>query len=197
MRSDFCEFSQERDDLPVILAEVEKCAVYNSLNNKQRLRLRLMAEELVCMLPELMKDCNGIFWLENTGMEYELHVQATIPYKDHGSRGKLLALSTSGKNAAAYGMMGKVRAATEAMISYLITPDVPLIVPADSMHFAATAYYTYEWSLADYINRVKQKEKEESWDELERSIVANLARDVVVGIKGKQVDIVVKINFNA
>lgn len=38
-------------------------------------------------------------------------------------------------------------------------------------------------------------QKKEKWDELEKSIVANLADNVVVGIDGRQVNIVLKKKF--
>ena len=36
----------------------------------------------------------------------------------------------------------------------------------------------------------------EAWDEFERSIIAKVADDVVVGVKGKTVNISIKKNFN-
>ncbi len=55
-------------------------------------------------------------------------------------------------------------------------------------------YYSNAWALSQY--KETAKEDENAWDELERSIIANLADDVVVGIKGKKVDIVVKKDFD-
>ena len=40
-----------------------------------------------------------------------------------------------------------------------------------------------------------QAEKQEAWDELEKSIIAKLADDVIVGVLGGKVDIVVKKKF--
>jgi hypothetical protein len=36
-----------------------------------------------------------------------------------------------------------------------------------------------------------KKEQAEKWDELEKSVIASVADDVIVGVKGKRVDIVV------
>ena len=42
----------------------------------------------------------------------------------------------------------------------------------------------------------KQENSEnEKWDELEKSIVAKLADDVIVGVRGKNVEIVIKKEF--
>ena len=35
----------------------------------------------------------------------------------------------------------------------------------------------------------------EAWDELEKSVIAKIADDVIVGLKGKRVDIIVKKSF--
>ena len=52
----------------------------------------------------------------------------------------------------------------------------------------------YSWSLNKYRDVVK-KENQEDWDELEKSIIANLADDIIVGVKGKQANIVVVKKF--
>jgi len=52
----------------------------------------------------------------------------------------------------------------------------------------------YAWSLQKY--RVKSEEKkDEAWDELEKSIIANIADDVLVSLNGKSVEIIVKKTF--
>ena len=47
------------------------------------------------------------------------------------------------------------------------------------------------WKLSDYKNNVNVKNNTEDWDELEKSIIANLADDVSVGIKGDDVELIV------
>ena len=53
--------------------------------------------------------------------------------------------------------------------------------------------------MVDYKNRVKNeagdREATEAWDELERSIIANIADDVKVKILGNKVEIIVFKNF--
>ena len=50
------------------------------------------------------------------------------------------------------------------------------------------------WTLANYRQNVS-KEKDEEWDELEKSIIANIADDVQVGLQGSKVEITVKKTF--
>ena len=66
MKSNICIIKKGGLGLENILNEVEKVAVYNGLEKKEALRLRLLAEELVGMLPELVRNFDGCFWLENS-----------------------------------------------------------------------------------------------------------------------------------
>jgi hypothetical protein len=54
--------------------------------------------------------------------------------------------------------------------------------------------YVCSWSLINYKTAVEEKE-EDATAELERSIVAKLADDIIVGVRGKNVEIVVKKSF--
>ena len=50
------------------------------------------------------------------------------------------------------------------------------------------------WTLDTFRKEANEK-KGEPWDELEKSIIANIADDVIVGVEGKRVEIVVKKAF--
>ena len=48
------------------------------------------------------------------------------------------------------------------------------------------------WSLSNYYFTVKKNDNDlENWDELEKSIIANLTDDVTVGINGDNVEMVI------
>ena len=49
--------------------------------------------------------------------------------------------------------------------------------------------YIYSWSLCNYKTAVAENE-EDAYAELERSIVAKLADDIVVGVRGNNVEII-------
>ena len=55
----------------------------------------------------------------------------------------------------------------------------------------------YAWTLEYYINQQRQRLPDNSgkWDELQKSIVAKLADDVIVGVRGKKVEIIIKKEF--
>ena len=183
----------KKEELEAIFTEVEKCAAYHQLNQTATLRLRLLAEEMVEMLPSLLENAEGSFWLENNGKKFELHLSVKANRVDLDARDKLIAISTSGKNAAAVGIMGKIRAAAETML--LASQDVAGLVDfadMDNLDMVASGAYSLQWSLRYYAQNVKKDaENKEAWDELEKSVIANLADDVIVGVKGNQVDIIV------
>ena len=51
-----------------------------------------------------------------------------------------------------------------------------------------------QWTLNRY--RDAERNNSEPWDELEKSIIANLADDVVVSVKGNNVEIAIIKKFN-
>ena len=122
-------------------------------------------------------------------------------------RDELISVSKSGKNAAAKGVMGKIRAVAEIML--LVAFDPTLTVPdgefcdyhgynmgfgyIDPVTVAETGYM-YSWSLFNYKTAVEENE-EAAYAELERSIVAKLADDIIVGVRGNNVEIIVKKSF--
>jgi hypothetical protein len=61
---------------------------------------------------------------------------------------------------------------------------------------SANVDYAYLWSLDQYRSTVDRSERAEEWDELEKSVIASVADDVVVGVKGKRADIVVMKKFD-
>ena len=207
MKSNVCKLNEDLTCLGEVLAEVEKVTAYNGLENKKALRLRLLAEELCGMLPGLIKDFSGKFWAENEGEAYEFHVELKADDMSIDLRDELIAVSKSGKNAATKGIMGKIRAVAETMLLSAADPTLQTLPTGEfydyhgyNMGFgyidpaiAVETGYVFSWSLFNYKTAVQEKKDE--YAELERSIVAKLADDVIVGVRGKNVEIVVKKSF--
>ena len=206
MKSNICKLNEELTCLEAVLEEVEKVTTYNGLEDKKALRLRLLSEELCGMLPGLISNFSGKFWTENDGDNYELHVELKADDMSLDLRDELISVSKTGKNSAAKGVMGKIRAVAEVML--LAASDPELSVPSGvyydhygyNMGFgyvdstiAMETGYVYSWSLYNYKSAID--EKEDAYTELERSIVAKLADDIIVGVRGKNVEIVVKKSF--
>ena len=208
MKSNICKLNEDLACLKAVLAEVEKVTTYNGLEDKKALRLRLLAEELCGMLPGLIQNFSGEFWAENDGDDYELHVELKADDMNIDLRDELISVSKSGKNAAAKGVMGKIRAVAETMLLAAFDPTLPMPLPAGEFYdyhgfnmgfgyiepeLACETGYVYSWSLYNYKTAVE--EKEDAYAELERSIVAKLADDIIVGVRGNNVEIIVKKSF--
>lgn len=209
MKSNICKLNKDLTCLEAVLAEVEKVTTYNALEDKKALRIRLLAEELCGMLPGLVENFSGEFWAENEGDNYELHVELKADDMSIDLRDELISVSKSGKNAAAKGIMGKIRAVAETMLLAAFDSNMAPM-PANREYYdyngfnmgfgyidPTVAYetgYVYTWSLFNY-KTVVEENKDEAYDELERSIVAKLADDIIVGVLGKNVEIVVKKSF--
>jgi len=74
-----------------------------------------------------------------------------------------------------------------------------IVNPADVGGFAVDAMVPI-WSLQTYrtgleTQRLDNAEADAAWDELEKSIVGKLADDVVVGVKGDRIEIVITKDF--
>lgn len=199
MKSNICSISKGGSGLETILSEVEKVCAYNGLEKKEALRLRLLAEELTGMLSELVQNFDGYFWLENSGRSYELHTEFSVEGLSREKKQALLAVSAKKKNAAASGFMGKIRDITENFLLSFEEPTANNYYASEYLHGydVADVSYSYAWTLEHYIAQQKEKtsQSEEEWDQLEKSIVAKLADDVIVGIRGLKVEIVIKKEF--
>lgn len=194
MKSDVYELEKSMTDFHKIPAEAERVAVYNRLDERQSGRLRLLSEELIGMLPELLEFGDGEFWIENDGKKYELHVCVTPNSVTDLDKDKILSVSRTGKNAAAKGIINKIRIAAQMMLmSYEESTSEYPFEFYDMGMITGMRHYTNAWSLASY--KEQASGHKEKWDELEKSVIANLADDVIVGITGKKVEIIVVKNF--
>ena len=204
MKTDIYKFEKAVTDIDCISGLAAKIAVYNELDKKQELRLTLLCEELVELLPNLLIFGNGEFWIENNGSSYEIH--AVVEADDlltAEDREDILSVSSSGKNAAATGIINKIRIAAETMLAsyaesagvvgvYSTVPDIDYAFYDQGMYVDSLGY-TNAWSLDRY--RTEVKKGSDDCDELEKSVIANLADDVTVGIIKGKVEIIVRKNF--
>jgi hypothetical protein len=202
MKTDIIEITPSGEGIAEALRETEKTAVYRGLDPKQSLRLRLLAEEMTGMLKTLVGDERLHFWIESQANLFSLHLSAQT-YVDAVTREALLKTSTSGKNAAATGFMGRLR---DYFTRVYDTNDINAL--ANEMGYVGLVGYDasmdmspnamlYGWSLNAYRQTVsEQKETEtEKWDELEKSITAKLADEVKIFIRKNTVEMVIEKGF--
>lgn len=199
MKSNVCEINKSLESLQNALSEAEKVAGYNGLDLKSARQLRLLTEELIDMLPKLASFTTGQFWIESERNRYSIHSVIYVDKYDIDFRDRVLSVSKSGKNIASVGIMGKIRSVIENMIELYSTPEVT----SEANEFYIGSYtsqrYSLAWSLSNYKNQIEDIYKDgsdcEAWDELEKSIIANVADDVVCGIQNGQVEIIIKKKF--
>lgn len=198
MRSNVCEIQRGGKELEGILRESEKVAAYCELSSKQALHLRLLCEELDGMLPEMIGDFDGKLWIEVEDGICKINVSLALDEISGERRKELIGIAKNKKNAAAVGIKGKIRAAAESLFLNDEVADA-FAASAMSMDLSTGSYidsdYSRCWSLNSYRSNVKSAGAGDAWDELEKSVIAKVADDVVVGIKGKQVDIIVVKKF--
>jgi hypothetical protein len=198
MKSNVCKIEKGTRDLDAILSESERVAEYNGFSHKQALQLRLLCEEIDGMLPNIIDDFEGNLWIEFEDGVCKINVSIQIPEFNARKKEELINIAKDKKNAAAVGIVGKIRDAIENF--FLDEENAEAWVSSSSMFGFSNGYcegidYAYFWRLEDYRNNVKKEETSNAWDELEKSVIASVADDVIVGVKGKQASIVVVKKF--
>ena len=186
MRSDTIKISTTGEGIAEALRQAEAVAVYKGLSSKETLQLRLLAEEMMGMFRGLTEELEAEFYIEDKDGAFEMHLK-TPTEMNADKRKKLLEASTSGKNEAAVGVTGKIRSVFES----LFEPEkkgAPRYI-ALGLVSDPVAASTATWSLRDYRDAVR--DDAEAWDELESSIVAKVADEVKVGIRGGYVEMVI------
>ena len=199
MRSNVCKIEKGTKDLAAILGESERVAKYNGLSDKQTLQLRLLCEELDGMLPNIIDDFDGNLWIDFEDGVCKVNVSIKIPEFNSGKKEELISIAKNKKNAAAVGMVGRIRDAIENF--FLNDDNSDAFESSSGMFNAATGYsegvnYSYLWTLEQYRSTVKNDEDTAEWDELEKSVIASVADDVIVGIQGKRADIIIVKKFS-
>ena len=197
MISNACKIERGNKDLVAIFKESEKVAAYNGLDHKQTLQLRLLCEELDGMLPKIIEDFDGELWFEFYDGVCEIKVSLKSKAMTIDKKESLISIAKNNKNAAAVGIVGKIRCAIENFLldeENLQAISISSRPMSISMGYGECVDYAYLWSLKQYKNSVSIEQKED-WDELEKSVIASVADDVTVGVKGKTVDIVITKKF--
>jgi hypothetical protein len=182
------------------LSATEKLGLDCGLSHKENLRLRLLAEELIGLMRGITGNVEAVYRASREEKSFALRLSADVVL-DQDMRKELLAASTSGKNTAARGFMGKIREMIAIVLlpksqaSVMASMSLGLISLGSPMGYAA-GEDIYTWSMNTYMTELKNNTAEEekvmeARDELEKSIVANLADDVSVNIVGSRVEITI------
>lgn len=196
MKTDVITVSSRGNRMDAALAQVDKVCAYKGLNGRNALHLHLLAEEMMGMMRSITGETTGQFWIEDDDDVYSLHL-AVNTSMNSGKRDQLLSAATSGKNESAKGLMGRLRDFFDresdedvaALSSSLLMPEMYDQFTSPTLEM--------EWTMARYesglASRVEQDDPDakEAWDELEKSVVAHVADDVKVSIRGRSVEMTI------
>ena len=196
MKTDIISVSSSGRQMETALKQVEKVAAYKELDHKQALHLRLLAEEMMGMMRSITGEKEGEFWIEDEDGVYRLHLRVTTPMNSD-KREKLLSVSSTGKNESAKGLMGRLRDFFDQSVDDDVASITSPLVMPDMFEQTSMTSLDWEWSMIKYVDVLSAKVKEddpaakEAWDELEKSVVAHVADDVKVSIKGRTVEMTI------
>ena len=197
MKTEIIDVFSGKDGREKALELTERTAAYCGLGKKESLHLRLLSEEIVELIRPFTGMFPGDFWLETNDKNIEIHLKTEIPM-DQQTKKELLSVSTSGKNSAAKGLIGRIREMI-ATVTLPSDPETKMLTDEAmslmSMGSPMGTYYSgaYSWSMKTYAASVNanSSDKEEAKDELEKSIVANIADEVSVNIVDSTVEVVI------
>lgn len=189
MKTDVIVVSSKGAGIDAALSQADKTAELLNLSGKEALHLRLLVEEMMNMMRSIIGGLEGKFWIETGDKSYRLILQSKT-LLDTEQRAQLISASTSGKNEAHRGIMGKIRAFLEPMpIDTCPALLAETIIPGDEKG-------DLTWSLDAYRERLNKRKDtsdgaQEEWDELEKSVVSHIADNIQVSIKGYDVELVI------
>ncbi len=186
------------------LGLAEALAVSLGLSKKESFHLRLLAEEMFSMVRAIAGNFSANFWIEEEKRLCRLHLEASKMDLDYGKRRELLSVSTEGKNTARRGIMEKVREVVEAGLyavaeGYNIQAEYGIGMfnyGAMGIQDTVMSETLYAWSMQKYKSEIESRpDKSEALDEIEKSIIANIADDVRVGVRKDSLEILVQKKF--
>lgn len=179
----------------------ENFAWQMKLDKRDTLRLDLLVEETLGMIKTMLDDFYGQIWFVGDDKRCEIHFEATANM-DADKKQELLSVSSTGKNASAKGFMAKLGEVVSGALhgfGQTINAYGQETIQYGIVHMPTTMSPSMDmmpiWTLSAYRDNLHQaignSEADEAWDELEKSIVARLADDVVVGVKGDCIQLVI------
>ena len=186
----------------------ENFAWQAGLDKRDTLKLSLLVEETLGMVKVMVDDFYGQLWFSGDASACAIHLEVTANM-DSDRKQELLSVSSTGRNAAAKGFMGMLgdvisgalhnigRAVDSAYGESAVSGSV--VAPA-GLGTPNLYDLTPVWTLEQYRENVEKGRLsadalEQAKEDLEKSIVANLADNVVVGVKKDRIELVIEKKF--
>ena len=177
VQSEHIKIANLESKMDVAQEVVENYIFDTAIKGKDALRLRLLSEEVLRLAKSIIGYGIMNFWLEGNSRVTKIYLTAEN-HMDKTREDELISVSTTGENSVEQGFFGKLRS--------LFVMDTP---------------GTSKWSLKEYQEELRRRKEEdkysqEAWDDLERSLVANLADDIEVGVGKDEIKMVVTKDFS-
>ena len=178
MKSDVIKIDNAGKGFEKAIAETKKVAEYRGMSGKDVLHLELMTEEMLSLVRSVTGEMQASFWIETEGAQFDLHL-TTKTVMDKEKREQLISSASSRKNEAAKTFLGYLRNAFEEA----------MVAEADRSYDGIP-----KEALDDLVNPPIDIGDSE-WDGYERSVLARMADNIKVGIRGGLVDMTVTKTF--
>lgn len=194
MKTDTISTYSKGDFLQISLDRIEGLANTQNLSQKDALYLRLLAEELFEIVKGSTGDFSAKFWAENVGNDYVIVLEADAVDLTEDAKKELISISSTGENSNVFGVMDRIRSLFGI-----------LAVGVDSSTLPGVTSFGYgynntgedlSWSLKKYKKAVTENNLDPAIEEISKSVVANVADDIVVGVKDKKVKIEIYKSFD-
>ena len=175
------------------------------LEPKDAVHMKLLFEETVGMLKALTADYHAAIWFEKYKHECCIRVSGKTEMSQDKKEG-LLGVASQKENTLVKGFMGKIGDIIEnGLLNYSNVMKLQQEYGGGFVNYGTMGMYNgvegmaesgIMWSLYEYRDALKEnidagEEVKQAWDELEKSIVASLAKDVLVGVKGNRIDMTI------
>ncbi|MBO6128107.1 MAG: hypothetical protein J6P79_04310 [Pseudobutyrivibrio sp.] len=201
--------NSEESILAAAYKKVDNCVESVNLSGKDKLRVKLLLEETIGMFEEMTGEFTALMWIEKYDGQCAIRLVGNTKI-DADKKYDLLSMSTTGENALVHGFMGKVKDIIQTgILNYESVMKLKQEYNGISVNYAGlgvysdvgmatnpTAFSGMMWSMIDYKNELEHGKADNvgmmaAWDELEKSIVASVADDVIVGVKDNKVQMTI------
>lgn len=182
MKSDVYTVEKNLSNISVVLDKLEFIAQASDMDERSKHYFRLLAEELVLSVTRILPQSRLLISVESDDKAFytQLTAKASIFEEE---REKLIAISSSGKNALPKGFFGKLAYFMNTMYdpntpgaTFLTHASDGMFLTADFGAVYSPAENSYNWSYADF----KKQAQPDELDGIEKRLIENCADDVRV-----------------
>lgn len=187
--------------MDMALRESEAFSAYAGLNAHDAMHMRLLTEEMLCIVRGILDDFKAEFWIESErredGIFCTIRLKAFISV-DEEQEDKLIAVSTTKYNEDAKGFVGKIRQFIRFSTQTMVQSNPDQLLSQNIWYSMGLANGTGEstammmWSYQKYRENIADKPERQETDDLERSIVTKIADEIRVGFRSGQTTIIVE-----